>query len=178
MNGQEFLDRLEQALQGELSPAQVQSNVVYYREYIREQISGGIAEEEVLAQLGDPRLIARSIVDAAVAGEERKGVFRTESAPSSRYNYREASSENEEAAARREAEDFFGTRSEKRGLFGHSFSLSGWKATLAIVLVILVVFSILSLIFRTIFRILFSPVFWLALIAWTLWRMYRDRRGR
>ena len=178
MTEQEFLEKLERALNGELSPAQVQSNMVYYRGYIQEQVSGGRRAEDVLAELGDPRLIARSIVDAAVAGEERAGIFRTESGPSSGYNYREASSVNEERMVQEQEEFFGGEQTERGGFFGRSFRLSGWKATLAIALVVIVVLTILSLIFRITFRILFSPVFWLLLIGWTLWRTFRDGRGR
>lgn len=64
MNKQLFLDRLKVHLNGVLSPDQVADNVDYYQNYIETKISGGYSEEEVLSQLGDPRLIAKSIISA------------------------------------------------------------------------------------------------------------------
>ncbi len=64
MNRQEFVDRLRIALSGKVSPALVEENARYYEDYINTRIRLGEAEENVLQGLGDPRLIARSIVAA------------------------------------------------------------------------------------------------------------------
>lgn len=66
----EFLRILESELEGEISPAQVDQNLRYYDSYIREQMNQGFTEKEVMEQLGDPRLIARTIVDTAEAAGE------------------------------------------------------------------------------------------------------------
>lgn len=44
-------------------------NVSYYEEYIATQVRAGRTEEEVLAELGDPRLLARSIAEAQMRAE-------------------------------------------------------------------------------------------------------------
>ena len=64
MNKEEFVTKLQQALSGGMASGQVAEHVRYYREYIDSEILKGRTEEEVLAQLGDPRLLARSIKDA------------------------------------------------------------------------------------------------------------------
>lgn len=64
MNRQEFVDRLRIALSGKVSPTLVEENARYYEDYINTRIRLGEAEENVLQGLGDPRLIARSIVAA------------------------------------------------------------------------------------------------------------------
>ncbi len=64
MNREEFITKLQHALAGGMSAGQVAEHVRYYREYIDSEIRRGKTEAEVLAQLGDPRLLARSIVDA------------------------------------------------------------------------------------------------------------------
>ena len=64
MSKQEFIDKLSAALNGRISPAQVQDNVNYYSDYINTQIRMGKSEEQVLEELGDPRLIARTITAA------------------------------------------------------------------------------------------------------------------
>ena len=62
MNKQEFLDKLRLALNGRVSVGIVTDNIRYYEDYINTEIRKGRSEEEVLSQLGDPRLIARTIV--------------------------------------------------------------------------------------------------------------------
>lgn len=64
MNRQDFLNVLRAALGSELSVAAVEENVKYYEEYINAQIRMGKSEEEVLNMLGNPKLIARSIIEA------------------------------------------------------------------------------------------------------------------
>lgn len=63
MDRNEFVSTLRAALTGEVSPAVVEDNVRYYQDYISQEIASGKSEKEVLDSLGDPRLIARTIVD-------------------------------------------------------------------------------------------------------------------
>ena len=63
MNKQEFIDRLRAALNGRVSPGLVTENVNYYEDYINMEIRKGRSEAEVLQMLGDPRLIAKTIID-------------------------------------------------------------------------------------------------------------------
>ena len=65
MTKQEFLDKLRAALNGKLLPGQVEENLHYYEDYINTEVRKGKSEGEVLAVLGDPRLIARTIVETA-----------------------------------------------------------------------------------------------------------------
>ncbi|MCR5255991.1 MAG: DUF1700 domain-containing protein [Acetatifactor sp.] len=65
MSKQDFLSQLHSDLSRELDSASVQSNVRYYEDYINMQMRSGRSEDDVLRELGDPRLISRSIVSAA-----------------------------------------------------------------------------------------------------------------
>lgn len=67
MTKQEFLSGLETALSGEVSQQTFLSNMQYYRSYIEDEIRKGRSEAEVMEELGSPRLIARTIIDAAGA---------------------------------------------------------------------------------------------------------------
>lgn len=62
MTKNEFLELLRNTLLGQLPDLEIQSNIKYYEEYIRTE---GLkaSEEEVINQLGDPRLIAKTIID-------------------------------------------------------------------------------------------------------------------
>ena len=64
MDRTEFTDKLQHALAGGLGSSKVAENVRYYREYIDMEIRKGRSEEEVLESLGDPRLLAKSIIEA------------------------------------------------------------------------------------------------------------------
>jgi len=64
MNKAEFLDQLRISLNGKMDAAQIEDILRYYQDYIESQMRDGMAESEVMASLGAPRLIARSIIDA------------------------------------------------------------------------------------------------------------------
>jgi len=64
MTKQEFLEQLQRALGSRVSSYVVNENVFYYEEYIATQVRAGKNESDVIAELGDPRLLARSIADA------------------------------------------------------------------------------------------------------------------
>lgn len=64
-----FTEELRKALSGRVSHATVNENVSYYENYIDAEIKKGRSEKEVLKELGDPRLIARTIIDMAKEGE-------------------------------------------------------------------------------------------------------------
>lgn len=62
MRKQEFVDCLRMALNGNVSDAVVTDYMKYYEEYINTEIGKGLSEDMVLDALGDPRLIARTII--------------------------------------------------------------------------------------------------------------------
>ncbi len=67
----EFTDLLRSALSVKLPASEVEEHVRYYNEYIDNRIRMGESEEDVLASLGDPRLLARTIIDTSPSAEER-----------------------------------------------------------------------------------------------------------
>lgn len=69
MTKQEFLEQLSKALTSRAGSATASENVSYYEEYIATQVRAGRTEEEILAELGDPRLLARSIAEAQMRAE-------------------------------------------------------------------------------------------------------------
>ena len=63
MSRREFLEILRSQLSGQMSQGKAAAHVRYYEDYIQSQVHNGRSEEEVLAELGDPRLIARTLID-------------------------------------------------------------------------------------------------------------------
>ncbi|HIU88491.1 MAG TPA: DUF1700 domain-containing protein [Candidatus Avilachnospira avistercoris] len=70
MSKREFLNELREQLAYELPEPLVRSNLNYYSDYIDNEVGKGRGLSEVLSDLGDPRLIARSIIDAAKSGSD------------------------------------------------------------------------------------------------------------
>lgn len=94
----EFTDKLQHALAGGLGSAAVAENVQYYREYIDVEIRKGRSEEEVLGSLGDPRLLAKSIIEANKRAGQIEGTNQNydEETPGNGYGKQE----NAEVAVR------------------------------------------------------------------------------
>jgi uncharacterized membrane protein len=62
MTKYEFLEGLRSVLTGELPPAEVENNIKFYEDYINTK-SLDMDDRYVLEQLGDPRLIAKTIIE-------------------------------------------------------------------------------------------------------------------
>ncbi|NBH73873.1 DUF1700 domain-containing protein [Clostridiaceae bacterium] len=74
MNKEEFLQGLTKALAGKVPPDAMRENLRYYEEYIRTEMEKGRSENDIMEELGSPRLIARTIIDTTPgAGEEAYG---------------------------------------------------------------------------------------------------------
>ena len=65
MNKEAFIDTLRRALYGKVSDYELTDHVRYYEDYIRQEMNRGRSEQEVLEELGDPRLIARTILETS-----------------------------------------------------------------------------------------------------------------
>lgn len=76
MSREEFLTELRKALQGKVSQQTVNENIQYYEEYILAESHKGKTEAEVIAGLGEPRLLAKSIIDAGNAASAKNGTDR------------------------------------------------------------------------------------------------------
>jgi uncharacterized membrane protein len=62
MSKKDFLDILSQSLEGEVDKIILEQSIRYYSEYISSQPDKG--EEEILKEIGDPRLIAKTIIES------------------------------------------------------------------------------------------------------------------
>lgn len=76
MDRREFMEKLQRALAGGLNSSLVADNMRFYQEYIDSEISKGRTEAEVLDSLGDPRLLAKSIIEANKRAGESYGSNR------------------------------------------------------------------------------------------------------
>lgn len=155
MSKQEFVDRLRISLSGKVSPALVEENARYYEEYINTQIRLGEQEEKVLESLGDPRLIARSIVAAESGKTSESG-----------NGYREYQDSREsETENRRNIRRFF-----------HITNLPSWALPVLAAGVMLLLFMVLGLIFHLLLNVIawIWPMIVSALIVIFFVKLFRD----
>lgn len=130
MSKTEFLDILYNQLSGQMPEGSVAAHVQYYRNYIEDEQQKGRTETDILNDLGDPRLIARTLLDTEVgAGNPQNG-----STYSAIYN--EADSDYNE---------YDSSDSARGHVKKHSFKLdlSTWYGKVAVILIATVVLLLL-----------------------------------
>lgn len=136
MDKQEFLGTLRDALQDEISLYEIEEQLRYYSAYISDDAEGK-TEEEKLKELGDPRLIARTIIDAA-------GIKKD----SSYHSYYE-NRKDEDGNSKEAYQDYTNgeLREKYSNVWSYSWNSLKWHQKLiAIVLVVLVLTLIVSLV--------------------------------
>lgn len=119
-----FIDTLRRALYGKMDDHTLTDHVRYYENYILQEISSGKTEQEVLNELGDPRLIARTILDTSKA----------------QSFYREYT-----------VSDDTDTREESRV---DVQKFEGWKAALLMAAIVLIVLLVLIFVFKIVIALL------------------------
>lgn len=125
MSKQEFLDGLRRSLAAGLEAHEINEHINYYSDYIDSQIRMGVSEEEVMASLGEPRLIAKTLL--GMEGAETITEEYVEDEKSGGANYR-----------------YF-------NLNGKTLKVPGWLFT---ILVCVISFCVLTLIFALMTRLL------------------------
>lgn len=125
MTKQEFLEGLRRSLTGGLPPSKVNEHINYYSDYIDSRIRLGEAEAEIMASLGEPRLIAKTLL--GMEGVETANAEYVEEEETREANYR-----------------YFNFN-------GKTLKIPGWLFT---ILICVVSFCVLSFIFAIMTRLL------------------------
>lgn len=159
MKKDEFLSLLRQALSGDVPPGVIEENIRYYDGYIADEVRKGMPEEDVIAVIGDPRLIARTIEDTTDLVESRSSQETGEDRGQARSNPYEGNP-------------------YQTGRQFRMMDLNKWYwKLLGILLIFAVIFIVLSVI-GGIFAILsplIGPLLIIMLVLW-LFRTFNGRR--
>lgn len=78
MSREEFLRELENALVNDVPEAVIRDNVNYYSTYISQEMANGRTVDEIVDEIGEPRIVARTIIDSYEGAEESVGSRRFE----------------------------------------------------------------------------------------------------
>ena len=141
MTRQEFIRKLQEALNGKLDATTIQDHLKFYDDYIIEEMRKGKSEQEVLELLGDPWAIAKTIVDAS-DGTDEEVVYENRSPFNNSYN-QTTQAQNSYTGYGQKNE--YGTE-HSYGSY-HEFRLdTWWKKALLILAVVFVVVVVVSVI--------------------------------
>lgn len=140
MDKKEFLDVLYEQLSGQMPEGTIAAHVQYYRNYIEDEQCKGRSEEDILNELGDPRLITRTLLDA----EGASGNPQTTGAYSTTYDDTAGYDDNGRASS--------GSGRVKQ----HSFhlDLTTWYGKLAVILIAIIVVILLCTILSVLIPIM------------------------
>ena len=160
MDRNEFVSTLRAALTGNVPAPVVEDNVRYYDSYISQEIASGKSEQEVLDSLGDPRLIARTIIDTR---RQQTG-------------YQEQMYDTQEEPER--TRGFHAEFNQDGGmdLKYKRFNFNSWYGRLLIAVVILLVVALVFLIVGGILAWVLPIVVPVILIFWLLQIIFGRRR--
>lgn len=131
MTRQEFLEELRIALQGEISQSRINEHLRYYDNYIMEESRKGKTEQQVLEELGNPRLIAKTLIDTADG-------YGTE--------YRESAYTGDFRESRQEAKGFQADYSREHGWdirYG-KFRFNSWYGKLILILAAILIIILVA----------------------------------
>ena len=158
---------LKSELEGRVPYSVIQENLRYYDSYIMEEAAKGQTEDEVIESLGGPRIIARTIVDAALDTEDRPDGFDSFESEAS-YRSGPAGSSQEER------EPFRGKKPEV-----HYVDFGKWYVRLIAGLVVFLVIFLVMTVFFGIMGLagwILSYMWPVLLVMLAVW-MFRGPRG-
>lgn len=171
MNKEEFLQALRKDLSGDVPASVVEENVDYYREYIESEVAKGRFEEEVVDELGAPRLIAKNIEDTTDAPEdEGYGQGYAESGYSEGYQ-----GADQYGTYRGAGKAGRGDPAHRRSF--HLFDLSKWYGWVMLVLVIVMVLYVAFAVISGLFTLL-APFLVPCLLIWLVISLFTGSRRR
>jgi uncharacterized membrane protein len=168
MDRQEFLETLGRALKRELTEEEVMDNIRYYEEYIDREMRNGKSEEQVLRELGDPRLIARTILQVDQQKEEAQE--RSHGYDSREYGY--GSYDSNESVYTEDADGGYANvypeedTSFRGKIKMRTYKIRGW-------LILLLVLAVICLVLGTVFAVLWKLLPLILIVAAVSWLYHR-----
>ena len=148
MNKNEFLRTLRESLSGSLEKEDLNSQLDYYEKYIADEIQNGKTEKEVIEDLGDPRLIAKTI--KTVTANDSENLNNTENRSDDFYN---DTSYTDSSNSKKSYQSFDEKHNSSRNSY---MNFGGQNTTIGCIIILLVIFIIVYGIFSYIGRIAFS----------------------
>ncbi|MCM1102549.1 MAG: DUF1700 domain-containing protein [Clostridium sp.] len=185
MNRQEFIEELRKAMSGSFSVAEIEDAAAYYEDYMTMQMKKGRQEDEILKELGSPRLIVKSMKAAGGtgawkaagggadrgAGAQRGSAWNAKSAGAQNGAYGDMGRNTDRQRngyAQEDGSDYDEDAAFNGGM--HTFRLPMWLVLLVVVLLLL---AVLTIVFRVLIALL--PIILIAAGAITIYRYFAKK---
>ena len=197
MTRYEFTERLRNALMGEVPATVIEEHIRFYDRYISDEIAKGKSEEEVLAGLGDARLIAKTILETwqsddtdleyhgSEAGQNQNS-YETYETQADRYGSNGSQGGYRTTQIYEETYEEDGSRSSQQnvgsffGMNGKVYRLDKWYLKLIPIAIVLLILGFIFMMFFGMMKlsimVLTSPIFWGFILVTTLLRIFTRRR--
>lgn len=153
MTRDEFLRQLQEALENDLQGSIVQENVDYYNQYISEEVRKGVAEQDVIDTLGDPWILAKTVIGSESETKYSNNIYEAEESHS-KHN-----KQNEQSAV-----------PNKAYIFGLD---TWWKKLLAVLAIVGILIFVLVIVGGLLW--LFLPILIPIIVAIWLLRLWNKR---
>lgn len=166
----EFLGRLRDALAGEIPESAIEENIRFYSRYIDDELQKGRSETEVFQELGDARLIAKTIAETWQSEDTSfQEDYQSNQQTYHSYDSYQTYEENNNR-----------TSGSYANINGRRFSLDKWYLKIIpIAIVLLIVFFFGWVLFgmlKLTFNVLTSPVFWGVVLLIMVFSFFSRRR--
>lgn len=150
MNKFDFINDLKEKLKGHVSDSVLDAKIEYYENYINDEINKGRNENDVINELGDPKLIAKTIIDL------------DDNAGNNIYNDN-ARSENSDNTNRT-----FNRRY-------NNFNLGCGLSSILLIIIILTILQFMGIILRGTFYMFGGSGIFIVIIILILYNMFKNR---
>lgn len=165
MTRHEFMRLLRESLTGEIPDSAIEENMRFYNRYVDDEMNKGRREADIFAELGDPRLIARTIMETWQSDDTSLDDDGYSSSQDDGYGYRQ------------EDDPGYGSFVNVNG---RHLKLDKWYMKLipiaVMILVVCFVFWVLFGLLHLTFAVLTSPVFWVILAVLMVLGYFSQRR--
>ena len=166
MNKEEFLQELSEALAGDVPESVIRDNISYYSSYLTQEMAKGRTVDEIVREIGEPFILAKTIIEHCEASGECSGDDGSKG-----HSYGDSGRGYSDSGRGYEQEGQQSPFSNMRYI-----DLNKWYWKLAAVLVLFFVVSLVFRIIGGILALLFrfaGPILMIYLIIWFLKKMKR-----
>lgn len=157
MNRTEFLEALRMQLSGQMQDSKASAHLRYYRDYIDGEMSKGRSEEEILSELGDPRLIAKTLLDTDSETNQRIYESSYDSQESGSWAYEDSGYDRSDTDRR----DYGHVKKHS-----YRLDLTTWYGKLIVIAVTAVIIIGLIFLIGTVLPVIIIAALIISLISW------------
>ena len=167
MNKNEFLKKLKIALENDLSQSQLKEKLDYYDNYISNEIKNGRREEDVINELGEPNLIAKTIKQVLPKNNNTKSY--NESSYSENNDYYK--NDNYESNTNRTSQNSYGNIFRTYNGSG----LSCFIISLVVLLILISIFRLIEGLLYGSFYLIYNFPLFIIVVLLIIYLVYKKR---